>query len=189
MEPIEVNAGAWYLRALRADERVDDRPALLALAQDPDTRRFTGLHRVVDLAAAGERVAESERGWAADTRCTWAACEPTTGELLAEVSLVDLHLADRWAEVGCVTAAAHRRRGIAATSVGAVLRLAFAAPALGGLGLHRVVWRHAPENAASASLAARLGFTGEGVARGAGHDGSDLVVLARLATDPPPDGR
>ena len=37
MEPIEINAGAWYLRALRADERVDDRPALLAMAQDPAT--------------------------------------------------------------------------------------------------------------------------------------------------------
>jgi len=24
MEPIEINAGSWYLRALRADERVDD---------------------------------------------------------------------------------------------------------------------------------------------------------------------
>src|SRR5689334_5797055 len=30
MEAIEINAGAWYLRALRADDRIDDRPALAA---------------------------------------------------------------------------------------------------------------------------------------------------------------
>ena len=45
MEPVEINAGAWYLRALRADE------------------------------------------WAADTGYSWAVCEPTTGEVLAEVTL------------------------------------------------------------------------------------------------------
>lgn len=186
MEPIEVNAGAWYLRALRADERVDDRPALLGIAQDPDARRFTGLRRVVDLETAGARVDASLRGWAEETRCTWAVCEPSTGELLAEVSLRDLHLAERWAEVGCVTAPAYRGRGIVTTALGAVLRLGFAGEPLGGLGLHRVVWRHDPENIASAAVAGQLGFTSEGVARGAGHDGADLVVLARLATDPPP---
>ena len=45
MESVEINAGAWYLRALRADE------------------------------------------WAADTGYSWAVCEPTTGEVLAEVTL------------------------------------------------------------------------------------------------------
>jgi hypothetical protein len=45
VEPVEINAGAWYLRALRADE------------------------------------------WAADTGYSWAVCEPTTGEVLAEVTL------------------------------------------------------------------------------------------------------
>jgi len=33
MEPVEINAGAWYLRALRADDRVDDRPALAELGE------------------------------------------------------------------------------------------------------------------------------------------------------------
>lgn len=45
MEPVEINAGSWYLRALRADE------------------------------------------WASDTGYSWAVCEPTTGEVLAEVTL------------------------------------------------------------------------------------------------------
>lgn len=70
MEPVEINAGAWYLRALRADERVNDQQALADLGEtDPN------------------HIARAAAGWAADTGYTWAVCEPTTGELLAEVAL------------------------------------------------------------------------------------------------------
>jgi hypothetical protein len=70
MEPVEINAGSWYLRAPRADARVDDRPALTDLGEtDPDyvTR------------CAGD--------WLDERRYTWAVCEPSTGEMLAEVVL------------------------------------------------------------------------------------------------------
>ncbi|UXA19270.1 hypothetical protein [Mycobacterium sp. SMC-4] len=70
MEPVEINAGAWYLRALRADDRVDDRPALADL----------GEHRP-------DHVEVAAGGWQSETRYTWAVCEPTTGELLSEVTL------------------------------------------------------------------------------------------------------
>lgn len=70
VQPIEINAGAWYLRALRADDRVDDRPALAELGE---TRA-----NYVESAAAQ---------WDSDSIYTWAVCEPTTGELLAEVTL------------------------------------------------------------------------------------------------------
>ena len=70
MEPVEINAGAWYLRALRADDRIDDRPALAELGEaDPDY------------------VEERGAQWTSDTTYSWAVCEPTTGELLAEVTL------------------------------------------------------------------------------------------------------
>ena len=70
MDPIEINAGRWYLRGLRADDRIDDRPALAELgAADPD------------------HVARSEADWLSDARYSWAVCEPSTGELLAEVTL------------------------------------------------------------------------------------------------------
>jgi hypothetical protein len=70
MDPVEINAGTWYLRALRADERMDDRPALAELGvTDPD------------------HVARTERQWSQDSRYTWAVCEPTTGEMLAEIAL------------------------------------------------------------------------------------------------------
>ncbi len=70
MEPVEINAGAWYLRALRADDRVDDRPALAGLGENRAD--------YVETAAAQ---------WDSETLFTWAVCEPTTGELLAEVTL------------------------------------------------------------------------------------------------------
>ena len=70
MQPVEINAGVWYLRALRADERMDDRPVLADLGiDDPDY------------------VARCDADWADDVRYTWAVCEPTTGEMLAEVAL------------------------------------------------------------------------------------------------------
>jgi hypothetical protein len=69
VEPIEINAGQWYLRALREDSRIDDRPALAELGvTDPDY------------------VAHCAARWSADTGYSWAVCEPTTGELLAEVT-------------------------------------------------------------------------------------------------------
>lgn len=70
MEPVEINAGNWYLRAPRADDRIDDRPALAELGEtDPD------------------HIAHCARSWEYDVRYTWAVCEPTTGECLAEVTL------------------------------------------------------------------------------------------------------
>ena len=70
MEPVEINAGAWYLRALRADDRVDDRPALAELGE----RR-------------SDYVALRAAQWDSGTVCSWAVCDPTTGELVAEVTL------------------------------------------------------------------------------------------------------
>lgn len=70
MDPVEINAGAWYLRALRADDRIDDRPALAELGESNPTH-----------------VEDSLAHWADDSGYSWAVCEPTTGELLAEVSL------------------------------------------------------------------------------------------------------
>ena len=70
MEPVEVNAGSWYLRALRADDRVDDRPALRSMGiTDPGY------------------VEQRARQWSNDEYYSWAICEPTSGEMLAEVGI------------------------------------------------------------------------------------------------------
>ena len=68
MEPVEINAGAWYLRAPREDELIDDRPSLAAMGEtDPGY------------------VTRCAAQWADETGFSWAVCEPTTGEMLAEV--------------------------------------------------------------------------------------------------------
>ncbi|AGT91890.1 hypothetical protein ACH49M_11590 [Rhodococcus qingshengii] len=86
MEPIEINAGGWYLRALRADERVDDRPALAdGGITDPDY------------------VSQRSAQWHENSVYSWAVCQPNTGELLAEVVLTPLDstaLLTGWARDG-----------------------------------------------------------------------------------------
>jgi hypothetical protein len=106
VEPIEINAGAWYLRAPRDDELIDDRPALADLGEtDPD--------HVTDCCAR----------WASDTRYTWAVCEPTTGELLAEVTLdpvtatLDTRARDGHADAAATAAQSVRRFAEAALGI------------------------------------------------------------------------
>jgi hypothetical protein len=78
VEPVEINAGAWYLRAPRADELIDDRPALASMGEsDPGY------------------IARCTAQWATDSGYTWAVCEPTTGEMLAEVRIDPLAAALR----------------------------------------------------------------------------------------------
>lgn len=186
MEPIEINAGTWYLRALRADERVDDTPTLLSTADDPATRRHAPQLVVHTREEAVAAVARRAARWDDGTECSWAVCEPTTGEMLAEVRLRALDRTHRSAELACWTAPAHRRRGIMGTAAGAVTRLALAPEKLGGLGLHRVAYLHTADNTAAAAIARRSGMVPEGRLREAALvDGQwqDVLVHARLATD------
>lgn len=182
MDPVEINAGAWYLRALRADDRVDDRPAVLESARDPEVRRWR--HRPDPTSeAVASYVAERLAGWADETRCTWAVCEPTTGEMLGEVALEQLDLPMGTAELTCWALERARGRGMTRTAVGSVVRFGF-----GGLGLARISYGWAEPNAASARIARSLGFVPEGRLRGAWvADGvrSDVLVSSLLAGDPP----
>jgi hypothetical protein len=105
VEPVEINAGAWYLRALREDGPIDDRPALADLGEtDPDY------------------VTHCRASWASDTGYTWAVCEPTTGELLAEVTLdpvsATLHTRARDGHEDAAAIAAQSVRRFAAAALG-----------------------------------------------------------------------
>ncbi|MXP23125.1 hypothetical protein GIY30_17445 [Gordonia sp. HNM0687] len=71
MQPVEINAGTWYLRALRADDRVTDVPALSDLGVDDPTEYIAGANRM----------------WASESGYVWAVCEPTTGELVALIGV------------------------------------------------------------------------------------------------------
>lgn len=72
MEPVEINAGGYYLRALRNDERVSDVSAL---------EHIMGLCE----AAAAERITELNGQWASGTHLSWAVCEQTDPACLAVI--------------------------------------------------------------------------------------------------------
>jgi len=71
VQPVEINAGTWYLRSLRADDRITDVPALTLLGID---------------SPAGY-VAQANSDWDTETRFVWAICIPTTGELIALIGV------------------------------------------------------------------------------------------------------
>lgn len=137
MEAVEINAGEFYLRQLRADDRIDDRPALVA----------GGL--CADLEAAGAHIAERARQWRADEGCSWAVCDQLTGAAVGEVVLTST------GGLSCWITPERRGRGIATHAVGAVLRFGF-----GFLDLPRITAE--PADDAARHLAAKCGFVTEG---------------------------
>lgn len=181
VEPVEINAGEYYLRQLRADAAIDDRAALVAAFADPETARWVRT-RIPDLDTAGEYVHLRADQWKTDTRYSWAVAEQTTGALLAEIDLKDVQQDHGTAEAGCWTHPDHRGRGIATEALRAVLRFGF-----GGLGLHHVSYRHSAGNSASQRVAEKCGFRYEGRLREAAlvdDNREDLLIWSRLATDP-----
>lgn len=157
MEPVEINAGSYYLRQLRADDRVDDRPALVQAFADPDMRRFVPQYTVDSLAQAGDYIGKRAEGWARDKRLTWAIAEPTTGALPGEIGLKNLSAGSATGEIAIWTHPQRRREGVAAGAVDTVVRFAF-----GALDLRRVDYVCDEHNIASIALARRCGFTQQG---------------------------
>ena len=115
MDPIEINAGTYYLRQLRADDRLDD----------SDTLRANGFpDPLAHIAARAE-------AWHADTGYAWAIADPATGALLGEVGLVDVR--DGAARAICWIAPEHREHDIASPALAAVARFG-----TGALELHTI---------------------------------------------------
>jgi RimJ/RimL family protein N-acetyltransferase len=180
VEPVEINTGSWYMRGLRADARLDDRPAVLASCTDQEILRWRRRPPAL-LAEVDAYVRQRAVDWARDTRYTWAVCEPTTGEMLGEVELASLDLYHGTADAACWALPAARGRGMITTAVSAMLRFAF-----DGISLHRVSYAWADGNVASGRVAAKCGFRLEGTQRSAWLvDGKrvDVHIAGRLATD------
>jgi RimJ/RimL family protein N-acetyltransferase len=154
VEPVEINTGEFYLRQLRADRLMDDRPALIEGYADPTHRRYVLNLRVRNLDEAAEYVEQRAAEWAADRRCSWAIAEPTTGDLLGEVGLKNLDLVAHTAESAIWVHPRARGRGVASTALSAALRFGF-----GALGLETVGYEHEESNVASAAVARRCEFT------------------------------
>jgi hypothetical protein len=119
VDPIEINAGTYYLRQLRADDLLDDRTTLRANGfPDPDAH-----------------IMARAQAWRTDTGYTWAIADPTTGALLGEVGLTAVH--DGTAQAACWVVADHPDQNMADTALAAVRRFG-----IGALDLHTI---EAPE--------------------------------------------
>ncbi|MET0132331.1 MAG: GNAT family N-acetyltransferase [Kibdelosporangium sp.] len=162
MEPIEINAGGYYLRALRADDLLDDRPAIVQAFADPETRRWVADYRIDDLADADAYIKRRADEWTHGVRCSWAVAEPTTGALLGEVDLRGLDESPGEAQAACWTHPSFRGRGVAATALGAIVRFGF-----GALGLRKIGYQHQDGNLSSRRVAEKCGFrlAGESIER------------------------
>ncbi len=137
MDPVEINAGTYYLRQLRADDLLDDREALRAFAfDDPDAH-----------------IADRARGWESDTGYTWAVADPPTGALLGEVGLTEVDHATGQAQAICWVAPRRRGHGIAGVALSSVLRFGFAA-----LDLRTVDYAHPIADTPAARVAEKLGW-------------------------------
>src|SRR2546428_11247650 len=122
MDPVETNAGGYYLRAWRADDRMDDRPRIVEGFADADFKRWHPMVELPDLDAAGNYAAKRAEEWAGETRASWAIAEPTTGLLLGEVGLKSRDLDALTGEASVWLHPEAGGRGVATETLGAVLR-------------------------------------------------------------------
>lgn len=152
---------AWVVRESR-DPLVPRFTTVPAVNTEADVREWLMTHGPLQQRGAGIHL---------------LAVETATGDRLGPVGLHRVEWSHRTAEVGYWTAAAARGRGLTTEAVGLMC-----AWALGPLGLQRIELRADVENAASQRVAEKLGFTREGVLRGAqdGPQGRRSLVLYGL---------
>lgn len=179
----------------------NDAQAVQAACDDPEVARWIyGLPAPYEFADAEWFVADARRRLVAGERARLAVADQTSGELLGSISL-DWFAARQAGEIGYWVKRQTRRRGVALGAARLVVDWAFRT-----LSIERLELLTYPGNAASQSLACRLGFTRECLLRGylppeAGKsregrfvpspDGSspprdDQVQFVRLRSDPEP---
>lgn len=142
-----------------------DVEAVTAACQDPLIQRFTLVPSPYTAADAESYVSAAQALADAGQGLVLLVVDAADEQVLASVGL-ELDWREATAELGYWAAPAGRGRGVVTAAAGAVCRFA-----VDELGLARVWLRAAANNAGSTAVARRLGFTHEGVLRGAGIDG------------------
>jgi len=152
-----------------------------AWRSDPEVTRYW-----ISTAAPTE---DQMRAWLEYNRrrrtLTWLIRDET-GQPIGYTNLFDLHPLHRRAEVSLMIGDKSRwGQGYATEALRTLLRHAFASPADGGLGLHKVYLEVFAENTPARRAYARCGFVEEGVRRedmfrdGAWHDHITMSILDR----------
>lgn len=177
MDAVEINTGEYYLRQLRADRLMDDRPALIEGFADPRHRRYVLNYRIRTIDEATEYVALRAAQWEGDERCSWAVAEPTTGDLLGEVGLKDLDLEHGKADAAVWVHPKARGHGVAAKALGAAVRYGF-----GALGLVEVGYKYEESNTASAAVAQKCGFQFVGAALELAPTGEKVMRWSKVSS-------
>lgn len=158
MEPVDITAGRLHLRTWQAG----DEPVLLRAGADPDIRRWTSVPDPYLPEHARSYVTQVvPQGWASGRELTWAVCDSTTSEVLADIALRAGADEGTW-DVGYWCLPEARGQGVVPDALGAVCRFAF-----GALGAQRVEWKAHVGNVASRRAAEKAGFRYEGLLRSA----------------------
>lgn len=145
------------LRPLRPD---DAGRYAAAFVEDPDLGRLIGIESDPDEASVRERIERlSARTREADF-FQLAVADPVNEAFLAAVIVHSLDEDQRRGEVGVWLTPSARRRGVARAAAALVISWLF-----DELDLLRIEMTTTPENRALCALAARLGFTREGLLR------------------------
>lgn len=159
----------WVLLPERLDDDVvmlrpmmlDDAPAYAgAFHEDPSLGRLLGVETDPDEASVRERIERHSARGADTTFIQLAIADPVTDAFWGSVIVHSLSDHHRRAEVGFWVVPGERRRGVATHAVALVISWLFEV-----LALERVEMTTIPENHVVPGLAARLGFTQEGVLR------------------------
>jgi RimJ/RimL family protein N-acetyltransferase len=135
VEPTEITAGRLHLRPWRAG--------------DEQVATSTPVPSVAARAA----------GWGDGTAPSWAVCDSTTGEVLADVALRRSGDDGVW-DAGCWCRPEHRGQGVVPEALGAAARWAFAV-----LGAQRLECRAEVGSWSARRAAEKAGFRVEGVLR------------------------
>jgi [ribosomal protein S5]-alanine N-acetyltransferase len=161
--------------------RIDDAAAVAAACRDPAILHFTFMQDGLTEAEAVEWINRSNERWA-DGHPRFAIVHPDDDRLLGQVGL-NVNARHISAEGHYWVRGSERQRGVASRALGLVADWSFSN------GIQRLFLVIHPENLASNRLAARMGFTREGILRSyepVKDQRPDLVSWSLLPGDPRP---
>lgn len=152
----ELTAERVRLRGFRADD-LDD---FYAVHADPEVMRYWSFPAWTQRSQAHARFASAMAGRDPDKLLCWAIAERSDDRLIGGVTLFAIDRAQGRAEIGYALRSDRWGRGLAREALPLALAHAFDT-----LGLRRIEADIDPRNAASCTLAERMGFMREGVLR------------------------